>query len=569
LTGEAGVGKTAIVEGLAQRILKSEVPKNLLGKRVVTLDLGLIVAGTKYRGEFEERMKKLLAEVKKATNIILFVDELHTIVGTGSTEGSLDIANMFKPAMARGEIQVIGATTLNEYRKFIESDSALERRFQSILVEPPTMEETLNILKGIIGRYEEYHEVAFLPEALEAAVQLSVRYITDRQLPDKAIDLIDEAAARVILKGKRKTVNAEDIAEIVALWKGIPITQVTRSESDRLLAMADELKKFVIGQDEAINALTKAIKRAKAGLKDPKRPIGSFIFLGPSGVGKTELAKRLAQFMFGSENNLIRIDMSEYTEKHTTSRLIGAPPGYVGYDEGGQLTEPVRRKPYSIILFDEIEKAAPEVHNLLLQIMDDGQVTDSNGRKVDFKNTVVIMTSNVGTNLMRKDATFGFVTQGDRDKRTYDKMKESVLEELKRAFSPEFLNRIDDTIIFRILDKQDMRLISRVMMGDLDKRLRENKIELQLSDEALDFIVDKGYVENLGARPLRHRLQEYVENPLADKLLAGEFSAGSIVRAELKDGAITFVIEPMPAADKKIKKTPKKRGKGEKTLVSA
>ncbi len=566
LTGDAGVGKTAIVEGLAQRILKEEVPKSLFNKRVVTLDLGLIVAGTKYRGEFEERMKKLLAEVKKATNIIMFVDELHTIVGTGSTEGSLDVANMFKPAMARGEIQVIGATTLNEYRKYIEEDSALERRFQSVLVDPPTMEETLDILKGIITRYEEFHGVKFSPDSLQAAVQLSVRYINGRQLPDKAIDLIDEAAARVILKGVRKTVKPEDIAEIVSLWTGVPITQLTKSESEKLLNMADELRKRVVGQDEAIHALTKAVKRAKAGLKDPRRPVGSFIFLGPSGVGKTELAKTLAEFMFGNEHNIIRIDMSEYTEKHTTSRLIGAPPGYVGHDEGGQLTEPIRRKPYSIILFDEIEKAAPEVHNLLLQIMEDGQLTDSNGRKVNFKNSIVIMTSNVGSNLLKKEAGYGFVTKDTREAKTYEKMKETILEELKKAFTPEFLNRIDDVIIFKILSKLDMKDIFKIMINQLNVRLVDNEIKLVLGKGVDDFIVDKGFVENQGARPLRGKIQDLVENQLADRLLSGEIKRGQTVTLNLKDDKIVFSAKDTPAVSKKD--GPDKNGK-KKKLVPA
>ena len=560
LTGDAGVGKTAIVEGLAQRILKKEVPKNLLSKRVVTLDLGLLVAGTKYRGEFEERMKKLLAEVKRAGNVIMFVDELHTIVGTGSTEGSLDVANMFKPAMARGEIQVIGATTLVEYRKFIENDAALERRFQSILVDPPNTEETLKILQGIIGRYEEFHEVKFLPEALTAAVQLSVRYITDRQLPDKAVDLIDEAASRVILKGKKKSVSAEDIAEIVALWKGIPVTQISKTETERLLGMGDELKKKIIGQDEAVDALVKAIKRAKAGLKDPKRPMGSFIFLGASGVGKTELAKTLAEYMFGDQNNMVRIDMSEYTEKHTVSRLVGSPPGYVGHDEGGQLTEPVRRRPYSVVLFDEIEKAASEVHNILLQIMDDGILTDSNGRKVDFKNTVVIMTSNVGTQMLKKDNSFGFVVGDDRSKKSYEKIKETVLAELKNAFPPEFLNRIDDTIIFRMLDKADLQKIIHLMIADLNKRLKESSLNITLTVPAADFLVEQGFTENQGARPLRRILQNQIENQLADKLLSGEVTESSTVEIGLKDKELTFTM-----TSKKANKAPKTR----KKLVSA
>lgn len=566
LTGEAGVGKTAIIEGLAQRIIKKEVPKSLLSKRVATLDLGLIVAGTKYRGEFEERMKKLLAEIKKAGNVILFVDELHTIVGTGSTEGSLDVANMFKPAMARGEIQLIGATTLNEYRKYIEDDSALERRFQSVLVDQPSTEQTLNILKGIISRYESFHAVTFEAASLEAAVNLSVRYITSRMLPDKAIDLIDEAAARVILKGQRNVVNADDIAEIVSLWTGVPINQLTSSEAEKLLNITEDLKKIVVGQDEAIESLARAVKRSKAGLKDPKRPVGSFIFLGASGVGKTELAKALAIYLFGNEQNIVRIDMSEYTEKHTTSRLVGAPPGYVGHDEGGQLTEPVRRKPYSIVLFDEIEKGAPEVHNLLLQIMEDGILTDANGRKVDFKNTIIIMTSNVGSNMLKKEAGFGFVTNENKEGKTYDKMKETVLDELKKAFPPEFLNRIDDVIIFKILNKENMQDISKIMISELNKRLCDLNITLTLGKGVIEYIVDRGYVENQGARPLRGKIQELLENALADKLLAGEIKKGQTVSVSLKKDQLEFTAKDMPSPTKTRKK---KNGAGPKKLVKA
>jgi ATP-dependent Clp protease ATP-binding subunit ClpC len=494
----------------------------------------------------------------------MFVDELHTIVGTGSTEGSLDVANMFKPAMARGEIQVVGATTLNEYRKYIEKDAALERRFQAVQVDPPTMDETLNILKGIISRYEEFHNVKFTADSLQAAVNLSVRYITSRQLPDKAIDLIDEAASRVILKGNRKIVKPEDIAEIVSLWTGVPVSQLTKSESERLLNMADALKKRVIGQDDALAALPRAVKRSKAGLKDPKRPIGSFIFLGPSGVGKTELAKTLADFLFGNENNIVRIDMSEYTEKHTTSRLVGAPPGYVGYDEGGQLTEPVRRKPYSIVLFDEIEKGAVEVHNLLLQIMEDGVLTDSNGRKVDFKNTIIIMTSNVGSNMLKKEAGFGFVTHDNKEQKTYEKMKETVMDELKKAFPPEFLNRIDDIIIFRILDKENMKAIAQIMIDNLLKRLADHDITLTLGKGVLEYIVEKGYVENQGARPLRGKIQELLENTLADKLLSEEVKKGQNVTVNVKDDKLVFT-----AKDGTSNKGKKSNGEKNKKLVTA
>jgi len=555
LIGEAGVGKTAIVEGLAQRIITEEVPKSLLNKRVVTLDLGLLVAGTKYRGEFEERMKKMLAEVKNAKNVIMFVDELHTIVGTGSTEGSLDVANMFKPAMARGEVQVVGATTLDEYRKFIEGDPALERRFQSILVDEPTQEETLEIIKGIKSRYEEFHEVEFTEEAITASVVLSSRYITDRRLPDKAVDLIDEAAARVILKTDKKIVDEEDIASIVSLWTGIDVGEMTKSESDRLLNMETNMQDVVIGQAEAVISISRAIKRAKAGLKDPKRPIGSFIFVGPSGVGKTWLAKKLAEFMFGNENNLIRIDMSEYTEKHTTSRLIGSPPGYVGYGEGGQLTEPVRRKPYSVVLFDELEKAAPEVLNLLLQIMEDGHITDGNGRKVNFKNTIVIMTSNAGTKMLKSEAGYGFITDANKQKKSYDKIKETIQEEMKRIFTPEFLNRIDDTIIFRMLDKDDMKKIMSIMVKDLIERLQEKSIELQINDKAKEFIVEKGYIENQGARQLRKTIQELLENPLSDKLLKGDIDEGQSVTINVKGDELAFSIKKKAAKAKEKKET--------------
>lgn len=551
LTGEAGVGKTAIAEGLAQRIIARRVPKKLLKKRVITLDLGLLVAGTKYRGEFEERVKKVMEEIRKAKNIILFIDELHTIIGTGSTEGSLDVANMFKPALARGELQCIGATTLNEYRKHIEGDSALERRFQSILVEPPTLDETLEILKGIRKRYEEFHEVTIEDSALEQAVKLSDRYITERQLPDKAVDLVDEAASRVILQGKKATVDGNDIAEIVASWTGVDVRQMTTSDTERLLKMEEELKKRVIGQDEAISSLTRAIKRSKAGLKDPKRPIGSFIFLGPSGVGKTELSKALAEFLFGTEKNIVRIDMSEYTEKHTTSRLVGSPPGYVGYNEGGQLTEPVRRRPYSVVLFDEIEKAAPEVLNLMLQIMEDGRLTDSTGRIVDFKNTVILMTSNAGAKMIEKSAGFGFVAQNDREKVSYDKMKEKILDEMKHVFAPEFINRIDDTIIFRILTKENMHNIVDIMLRDLNKRLKEKELNITASDAVKDLLIQKGYKENQGARPLRRTIQQLIEDPLTDDLLAGKIKDGQSIEAELDGDHVIFNVKKTKAPGNK------------------
>jgi ATP-dependent Clp protease ATP-binding subunit ClpC len=556
LVGEAGVGKTAIIEGLAQLVQSKNVPKKLHGKRVISLDLGLLVAGTKYRGEFEERVKKLMEEVRKAKNIILFIDELHTIIGTGSTEGSLDVANMFKPALARGELQCVGATTLDEYRKHIEGDSALERRFQSVMVEPPSLEDTLAILKGLRKRYEDFHGIKITDEALEAAATLSDRYITERQLPDKAVDLIDEAASRAILQGKKTKLKKEDIAEIISSITGVPLNQLTEKESERLLHMDDELRKRVIGQDEAIVALTRAIKRSKAGLKDPKRPIGSFIFLGPTGVGKTELSKALAQFMFGKDDSIIRIDMSEYTEKHTTSRLVGSPPGYVGYDEGGQLTEPVRRKPYSIVLFDEIEKASPEVLNLMLQILEDGRLTDASGRLVNFKNTIIIMTSNAGAKLIEKSAGFGFVAKDDKDKVSYEKMKEKIQEEMKHVFAPEFLGRIDDIIVFQILNKDNMKQIIDIMLKDLNKRLTEKEMTLELTGAAKEWVIAKGYKENQGARPLRRALLQYVEDRLADALLEGKVSEGHSVVGDIKDDAIIFSIkEPTkPASPKKLVK---------------
>ena len=556
LVGEAGVGKTAIIEGLAQLVQSKNVPKKLHGKRVISLDLGLLVAGTKYRGEFEERVKKLMEEVRKAKNIILFIDELHTIIGTGSTEGSLDVANMFKPALARGELQCVGATTLDEYRKHIEGDSALERRFQSVMVEPPSLEDTMAILKGLRKRYEDFHGIKITDEALEAAATLSDRYITERQLPDKAVDLIDEAASRAILQGKKTKLKKEDIAEIISSITGVPLNQLTEKESERLLHMDDELRKRVIGQDEAIMALTRAIKRSKAGLKDPKRPIGSFIFLGPTGVGKTELSKALAQFMFGKDDAIIRIDMSEYTEKHTTSRLVGSPPGYVGYDEGGQLTEPVRRKPYSIVLFDEIEKASPEVLNLMLQILEDGRLTDASGRLVNFKNTIIIMTSNAGAKLIEKSGGFGFVAKDEKDKVSYEKMKEKIQEEMKHVFAPEFLGRIDDIIIFQILNKENMKHIIDIMLKDLNKRLTEKEMTLELTDAAKEWVITKGYKENQGARPLRRAILQYVEDRLADALLEGKISEGSSVLGDVKDDAISFTVKEAtkPASSKKLVK---------------
>ncbi|MDD5455540.1 MAG: ATP-dependent Clp protease ATP-binding subunit [Candidatus Margulisbacteria bacterium] len=559
LTGEAGVGKTAIVEGLAQRIVNAQVPPNLLNKRVVTLDLGLLVAGTRFRGEFEERIKKILDEIKNDKTTVLFIDELHTIIGTGNSEGSLDAANMLKPALARGEIQCIGATTLNEFRKTIENDAALERRFQSILIDPPTPEETLEILKGLRKRYEDYHKVTITDEALEGAVYYSSRYITNRQLPDKAVDLIDEAASTEMLEASKTNllqnkpkkeilVTRESIISVVSIWTGIPLKELSQSEAARLKNMAEDIAKHVIGQTEAIQALSKSIKRTKAGLKDPKRPTGSFLFLGPSGVGKTELARQLAKYLFGKEDAIVRIDMSEYTEKHTISRLIGSPPGYVGYNEGGLLSEPVRKKPYSIVLFDEIEKAHPEVINLLLQIMEDGRLTDSTGKLVDFKNTIVIMTSNVGAKTIENTSSFGFRTTQD-DKADYERMKEKIMGEIKEAFSPEFINRIDDIIIFKALTKEYLGQIAQLFLDDLNTRVKDKELIIKLSQAALDFLIDKAYVPNKGARLLRKVIQDNIEDKIADLLIDKDSIQNSTILVDAKDKELKFTV--------KTKKTPK------------
>ena len=602
LIGEPGVGKTAVAEGLAQRIVAQEVPETLKDKRVVTLDLTGMVAGTKYRGDFEERIKNALEEVAREKTIILFIDEIHTIIGAGAAEGAVDAANILKPSLARGEIQVIGATTLEEYRKYIEKDAALERRFQPVTVGEPTPEDAIDILKGLRDKYEAHHKVKIGDDAIRAAVQLSVRYISDRYLPDKAIDLVDEAASRVRLKAftaptdvklleeeakrlaeeKKSAVNEQDferaaqlrdeekkvnekleeqraqwqeknagitgevtendIAEIVSSWTGVPVSQLTEAEGQRLLKMEEILHERIVGQDEAVTAVSKAIRRGRVGLKDPHRPIGSFIFLGPTGVGKTELCKALAEAMFGDESAMIRLDMSEYMEKHTVSRLVGSPPGYVGYDEGGQLTEKIRRKPYSVVLFDEIEKAHPDVFNMLLQILDDGILTDSQGRRVDFKNTVIIMTSNVGARLITEQRQFGFgvtdntTTETENDRR----IRENVMSELKKAFRPEFLNRVDDMIVFKQLNRTDIENIARRMLTSLDKRVNDLEMQLQVTDSANEKLAEAGFDPVYGARPLRRAIQSKVEDPLAEKLLEGIFRAGDTVTVDYTDGEFRF-----------------------------
>lgn len=581
LIGEPGVGKTAIAEGLALRIVQRKVPRILQEKRVVTLDLAGLVAGTKYRGQFEERMKALMTELEKADDVILFIDELHTIVGAGGASGSLDASNMFKPALARGDIQCIGATTLDEYRKFIETDGALDRRFQKVMIDPPTADETIKILENIKFKYEQHHHVRYSQDAINSAVKLSERYITDRFLPDKAIDVIDEAGSRVhmgnftvsneVLKleeeiekiklqkiqvvkqqdyeeaarlrdterqlqsdleiAKREwdaknkdvvfDVNEDDIATVVSMMTGIPVTRVVQAESEKLMKMEGALKDKIVGQDEAVTKLSKAIRRTRAGLKRANKPIGTFIFLGPTGVGKTELAKVLAKYLFDTEEALIRIDMSEYMEKFAVSRLVGAPPGYVGYEEGGQLTEKVRRKPYSVVLFDEIEKAHPDVFNILLQVLDDGQLTDSLGRRVDFKNTIIIMTSNVGTKEIKTTGGFGFSGANESDQ--YSQLKNTVEDAMKRLFNPEFLNRIDEAIVFRSLDKDDIKKIITIEMKDLVKNLYESKMSIELHKTAIEFLSEKGFDPKFGARPLKRAIQKYLEDPLAEELLLNSF----------------------------------------------
>lgn len=594
LIGEPGVGKTAIAEGLAQKIVEGNIPEILKDKRVVTLDMGSLVAGSKYRGEFEERLKKVMEEIKQAGDVILFIDEMHTLIGAGAAEGAIDAANILKPALARGELQTIGATTLDEYRKYVEKDPALERRFQPIMVDEPTKEEAEQILLGLRDKYEAHHGVKISDESIKVAVNLSDRYITDRFLPDKAIDLIDEAGSKVRLKlftappnlkeleeeieilSKEKeaaviaqeyekaaelrdkeqqkkeelekkrgdwknknmqstqVITEEDIAEIVSSWTGIPVTKLRQEQTEKLLDMEKILHKRVIGQDEAIKAVSKAVRRAYSGLKNPKRPIGSFIFLGPTGVGKTELARALAETIFGNEDSMVRIDMSEYMEKHAVARLIGAPPGYVGYEEGGQLTEAIRRKPYSVILLDEIEKAHPEVFNILLQVLEDGRLTDSKGRTVDFRNTVLIMTSNVGASQLKQNKPLGF-TQTESEKIDFDEMKKRIIESLKKTFRPEFINRIDETIVFHALDKEHIKQIVSLMLKDTEERLKDKEITLEVSEKAKEVLLKEGFDPSYGARPLRRAIQRLVEDPLAEELLKKNFVAGEKILVDVDE----------------------------------
>ncbi len=610
LIGEPGVGKTAIVEGLAHRIAEGNVPETLQGKRLLTLDIGLLVAGTKYRGEFEERLKKVVDEIKNAGNCVIFIDEFHTLVGAGAAEGAVDASNILKPSLARGELQCIGATTLDEYRKHVEKDPGLERRFQPIVVAEPTIEDTIEILKGIKGRYEEYHRLIISDEALQVAANLAARYIPDRFLPDKAIDLMDEAASRVRIKRgsvpmglsearralesirrdkdaaissqqyeyaaelrdreiqlmekikgieqdwqveqkqEKPTVTEEDIADVASMWTGIPVVRLTTDESSRLLHMEEALHKRIIGQDESIINVSKAVRRARAGVKDVRRPIGSFMFLGPTGVGKTELVRALAEFMFGSEDTMIRLDMSEFMERHAVARLVGAPPGYVGYEEGGQLTEAVRRKSYCVILLDEIEKAHPDVYNILLQIFDDGHLTDAKGRRVDFRNSIIVMTSNIGAQDILKNAGLGFVAHTDETKdrkAEYEKMKDKVLKQLKSHFRPEFLNRLDGTVVFHSLNKDQIRQIVDLMLSQVVKSLAEKSIKLEITDAAKTFLGEKGYDPDYGARPLRRVIQDEVEDKLSEALLRGDFQAGNTVRVDYDSEKIVIkaVVEPV------------------------
>lgn len=599
LLGEAGVGKTAIVEGLAQKIVAGDIPEILKDQKIIILDLALMVAGTKYRGQFEERIKAVMDEIKRSDDIIIFIDELHTLIGAGGAEGAIDASNILKPALSRGEIQCIGATTLDEFRKHIEKDAALERRFQTIMVEPPTVNETIEILKGLRDKYEAHHRVKFTDAAVEAAAKLSDRYITGRYLPDKAIDLIDEAGARARLsimtappdvkhieekmetvkKEKEQSVKGqdfekaakfrdeerklkedlvgikkewkesrgkiepkvsdEDIAYIVSKWTGIPIVKLEEKEQTKFLKMEEGLHKRVIGQDESISVIAHAVRRSRAGIKDPRRPIGSFIFLGPTGVGKTLVARALAEFMFGDEDAIIQIDMSEYMEKFNVSRLVGAPPGYVGYDEGGQLTEKVRRRPYSVVLLDEIEKAHPDVFNILLQMLEEGRLTDSFGRKVDFKNTIIIMTSNIGAETLKKQGSIGFKSQ--EEEMTYQSMKSRLLEEVKKVFKPEFLNRVDDTIVFRPLTKEDLEKIIELEIKDVESRLKDQDILIDLTKEAKDFLVERGFDKVFGARPLKRTIQRFLEDPLAEEIIKGNYKNGAKVRVTAKADSLDFV----------------------------
>ncbi|MBN8870303.1 MAG: ATP-dependent Clp protease ATP-binding subunit [Solirubrobacterales bacterium] len=631
LLGEPGVGKTAVVEGLAARIIKGEVPEMLRGKQIYTLDLAALVAGSKYRGEFEERLKKVMKEIASRGDIVLFIDEIHNLVGAGAAEGAIDAASILKPALARGEIQTIGATTLDEYRKYLERDSALERRFQQIRVDQPTPEQTVKILEGLRERYEQHHKVQISDDALEAAAELADRYISDRFLPDKAIDLIDEAASRMRIKsmtappvyrdleeeietarrekeaaieaqefekaanlrdterqlttrkrqleeewaegeeGERPVLGEEEIADIVSMWTGIPVFKLTEAETKKLIQMESELHKRVIGQEAAIEAVSKAIRRSRAGIKDPKRPAGSFVFLGPSGVGKTELARTLAEFLFGDEDSMVRIDMSEYMEKHAVSRLVGSPPGYVGYDEGGQLTEAVRRKPYSVLLLDEIEKAHPDVFNILLQILEDGRLTDSQGRTVDFRNAIIIMTSNIGANEIARNQGIGF-TVSDETGISYDDMKGRIMSELRKVFRPEFLNRIDEVIVFHKLSREEVREIIELMLARVRNQVAEHELMLELDNGAKDFLADKGWDPSMGARPLRRAIQRYIEDPLADEVLkagGGESVAGSLVTVT-RDESGDEEDKPLKLKITKPRKPRKKKDDGpEKVGVGA
>ena len=607
LIGEPGVGKTAVVEGLAQRISNGQVPELLKNKQIYTLDLAALVAGSKYRGEFEERLKKVMKEIAQRGDIILFIDEIHNLVGAGAAEGAIDAASILKPALARGELQTVGATTLDEYRKYLERDSALERRFQQVRVEEPTVEETVQILRGLRDRYEAHHRIRITDEALEAAAELSSRYIQDRHLPDKAIDLIDEAASRMRIKSmaappaqreledeiervrkekeaaiegqdfelaanlrdqerklasekreaeeswtagegleEQPSIGEEEIADIVSMWTGIPVFKLTEAESQKLIRMEEELHKRVIGQDIAIAAVSRAIRRARAGIKDPKRPSGSFIFLGPSGVGKTELARTLAEFLFGDEGAMIQVDMSEYMEKHSVSRLVGSPPGYIGYDEGGQLTEAVRRKPYSVILLDEIEKAHPDVFNILLQVLEEGKLTDSQGRKVDFRNTIVIMTSNIGAGTIAKNQSFGFAQAEEEGGQSYDDMKSKIMGELKRVFRPELLNRIDEVIVFHKLSREQILSIVDFMLRRLREQLEAHEVALELTEDAKELLVQEGYDPAMGARPLRRAIQRILEDPLADFVLAQQLQPGSTILVSRKEGAEEVEMDIVP-----------------------